>query len=159
MNKTALLVVLAASLVGCGAEKPGTAVVSLGTSDTFFAAMDEFRTDPDGYGHVFGNELIITTAKIISETFKRSPVFRIGGDEFCVILQNKDLADKNKLFVNFDSQCATTYIENDNVKFPVSVAKGFSKFDCTTDSQFLEVFERADSEMYKNKRTMKSLNS
>ena len=44
-----------ASLVGCGAEKPGTAVVSLGTSDTFFAAMDEFRTDPDGYGHVFGN--------------------------------------------------------------------------------------------------------
>ena len=44
-----------ASLVGCGVEKPGTAVVSLGTSDTFFAAMDEFRTDPDGYGHVFGN--------------------------------------------------------------------------------------------------------
>ena len=113
----------------------------------------------DTYGHVFGNELIITTAKIISETFKRSPVFRIGGDEFCVILQNKDLADKNNLFTNFDSQCATTYIENDNVKFPISVAKGFSKFDCTTDSQFLEVFERADSEMYKNKRTMKSSNN
>ena len=44
-----------ASLVGCGAEKPGCAVISLGTSDTFFAAMPDFRTDPDGYGHVFGN--------------------------------------------------------------------------------------------------------
>lgn len=44
-----------ASLVGCGAEKPGCAVISLGTSDTFFAAMPEFRTDPDGFGHVFGN--------------------------------------------------------------------------------------------------------
>jgi xylulokinase len=44
-----------ASLVGCGAEKPGCAVISLGTSDTFFAAMSEFRTDPDGFGHVFGN--------------------------------------------------------------------------------------------------------
>ena len=44
-----------ASLVGCGAEKPGCAVISLGTSDTFFAAMPEFRTDPDGCGHVFGN--------------------------------------------------------------------------------------------------------
>ena len=44
-----------ASLVGCGAEKPGCAVVSLGTSDTFFAAMDHFHTDPDGCGHVFGN--------------------------------------------------------------------------------------------------------
>ena len=44
-----------ASLVGCGAEKSGCAVISLGTSDTFFAAMPEFRTDPDGCGHVFGN--------------------------------------------------------------------------------------------------------
>lgn len=44
-----------ASLVGCGAEKPGCAVISLGTSDTFFAAMPDFRTDPDGFGHVFGN--------------------------------------------------------------------------------------------------------
>jgi xylulokinase len=43
------------SLVGCGAAKPGTAVISLGTSDTFFAAMNEFHTDPAGYGHVFGN--------------------------------------------------------------------------------------------------------
>ena len=44
-----------ASLIGCGAEKPGCAVISLGTSDTFFAAMPDFKTDPDGYGHVFGN--------------------------------------------------------------------------------------------------------
>ena len=44
-----------ASLVGCGASEPGVAVLSLGTSDTFFAAMADFRTDPAGYGHVFGN--------------------------------------------------------------------------------------------------------
>ncbi len=44
-----------ASLVGMGATSPGQAVISLGTSDTFFAAMDEPKTDPQGYGHVFGN--------------------------------------------------------------------------------------------------------
>lgn len=44
-----------ASLVGTGADKPGVAVISLGTSDVFFAAMSHFRTDPAGYGHVFGN--------------------------------------------------------------------------------------------------------
>ncbi|MDR0932738.1 MAG: hypothetical protein LBM70_06945 [Victivallales bacterium] len=43
------------SLIGVGAGEPGIAVVSLGTSDTFFAAMRDFRTDPDGYGHVFGD--------------------------------------------------------------------------------------------------------
>ena len=44
-----------ASLVGTGSEKPGVAVISLGTSDVFFAAMPSFQTDPAGYGHVFGN--------------------------------------------------------------------------------------------------------
>jgi xylulokinase len=43
------------SLIGMGASKPGTAVVSLGTSDTVFTAMGTQRTDPRGYGNVFGN--------------------------------------------------------------------------------------------------------
>ncbi|MCU0796468.1 MAG: FGGY family carbohydrate kinase [Akkermansiaceae bacterium] len=43
------------SLVGMGATSPGTCVISLGTSDTFFAAMSGAVTDPNGFGHVFGN--------------------------------------------------------------------------------------------------------
>jgi len=43
------------SLVGMGAALPGTAVASLGTSDTMFAAMRAPKTDPRGFGHVFGN--------------------------------------------------------------------------------------------------------
>ena len=43
-----------ASLVGSGAFRQDTAVVSLGTSDTFFAAINPYRVDPDGFGHVFG---------------------------------------------------------------------------------------------------------
>jgi xylulokinase len=43
------------SLIGMGASRPGTAVISLGTSDTVFAAMTRPQTDPRGYGHVFGN--------------------------------------------------------------------------------------------------------
>ena len=43
------------SLIGVGAGAPGVAVISLGTSDVFFAAMPAMRTDPSGYGHVFGN--------------------------------------------------------------------------------------------------------
>lgn len=43
------------SLVGMGASRPGTAVISLGTSDTVFTAMTAPRIDPRGYGSVFGN--------------------------------------------------------------------------------------------------------
>jgi len=45
------------SLVGMGGATPGKVVISLGTSDTLFAAMPEPRTDPNGYGHVFGNPM------------------------------------------------------------------------------------------------------
>ena len=44
-----------ASLVGMGATTPGNMVISLGTSDTLFAAMPGPKTDPGGFGHVFGN--------------------------------------------------------------------------------------------------------
>lgn len=43
------------SLIGVGGWKPGTMVISLGTSDTYFAAMEKPAVDPQGYGHVFGN--------------------------------------------------------------------------------------------------------
>ncbi|OGV67474.1 MAG: hypothetical protein A3K18_29130 [Lentisphaerae bacterium RIFOXYA12_64_32] len=43
------------SLIGVGGWRPGVAVVSLGTSDTYFASMEKPTVDPDGYGHVFGN--------------------------------------------------------------------------------------------------------
>jgi len=43
------------SLIGVGGHAPGTAVISLGTSHTYFAAMTRPTVDPDGYGHVFGN--------------------------------------------------------------------------------------------------------
>ena len=111
----------------------------------------------DTYGHIYGNELILTASRIICDTFKRSPVFRIGGDEFCVILQGRDLEEKQTLFDGFDSLCSTTYVVKDDVRVSVSIAKGFSEFDFEKDTRFLDVFERADNLMYKNKRDMKTV--
>lgn len=45
------------SLVGMGASQPGKVVVSLGTSDTFFAAMPKVVSDPEGFGHALGNPM------------------------------------------------------------------------------------------------------
>ena len=112
----------------------------------------------DEYGHGAGNKLIITASKIISDTFKRSPVFRIGGDEFLVILQNRDLEERGELFNKFDTECANMYIEIDTDKIPVSIAKGFTKYDPEKDLEFIDVFNRADDLMYKNKRKIKEAN-
>ena len=112
----------------------------------------------DTYGHMYGNELILTASRIICDTFKRSPVFRIGGDEFCAILQGKDLEAAQELFESFDSACHAACVVKDDVRFSVSIAKGFSEFEPEKDTEFSDVFERADSKMYQNKRDMKIAN-
>ncbi len=43
------------SLIGCGAAEPGTVVMSMGTSDTFFGAIGNKTIDTKGVGHIFGN--------------------------------------------------------------------------------------------------------
>jgi diguanylate cyclase (GGDEF)-like protein len=109
----------------------------------------------DMHGHDVGNKMLISAARLISDTFKRSPVFRIGGDEFLVILQNRDFEDREALLEKFETDCANTTVEvNDAVLF-ISIAKGFSIYDPTKDSQFSDVFSRADEEMYRNKKTIK----
>ena len=41
------------SLVGVGVREPGEAVLSLGTSDTYFCLLPDIAVDPDANGHVF----------------------------------------------------------------------------------------------------------
>ena len=110
----------------------------------------------DKFGHDVGTKLIVAVAQLISDTFKRSPVFRIGGDEFVVILQNRDLENYAELCAKFDAACANKYIEAEAEDIPVSIARGFAKYDPAADNLFVDVFNRADDAMYKHKRTMKS---
>ena len=109
----------------------------------------------DTYGHNIGNKLIKASAQIISDTFKRSPVFRIGGDEFLVILQGRDLECYNELITEFESKCENTHVEDENICLTVSIAKGFSIYNPSTDIQFADVFKRADNAMYVNKKYIK----
>ena len=110
----------------------------------------------DTYGHGVGDELIAVAAKIISDVFKDCLVFRIGGDEFLVVLQNESLDNREALFAQFDQTCANTFIEKEAAKIPVRIAVGFARFDANTDARFADVCKRADDAMYENKRKSKA---
>ena len=110
----------------------------------------------DQYGHDIGNKLIVAVGKIIGETFYRSPVFRVGGDEFVVVLQNKDLAECDQLMERFDFECANEFLEINEKKVSISIARGFAEYNADSDNNFADVFKRADEAMYRNKRAMKS---
>lgn len=110
----------------------------------------------DTYGHDFGDILIADTCKIICHTFKQSPIYRIGGDEFVALLENEDY--KNSMQLLSKLQCdIDVYNEQPHNKIKISVAKGIAVYSESTDFTFQDVFKRADNAMYFNKAKMKSL--
>lgn len=113
----------------------------------------------DNYGHDTGNVLISSVANIISGVFKRSTVFRIGGDEYVVVLRDRDLINYQSLIEDVDERCRTEYIEFGGNKIKISVAHGVAIYNKETDKSVTSVFNRADDAMYENKRAIKSHSS
>lgn len=109
----------------------------------------------DTYGHDFGDMLIIDACRFICKTFRRSPVYRIGGDEFLVILENGDYESYPALLESFERDMA----EHNLTARPdsrLSIARGIAVYDPDVDLVFANVFKRADDAMYQNKADIKA---
>ena len=117
---------------------------------------DGLKIINDRYGHDKGDEYLQAACAAISETFKHSPVFRIGGDEFCVILKNEDLHNLDELIEHFDLNVRHISEQADEPWKEVKISKGFTVFDPERDSSVIEVMQRADKFMYEDKRRRKS---
>lgn len=117
--------------------------------------LNNLKETNDEYGHRVGDDLIRCAANIITEVFGESPIFRIGGDEFLVLLSDGALASREELFNNFKAKCAAAFV-GDNGNIPVSVALGYAEFDPDTDAGIKDVFKRADADMYNDKRKAKA---
>ncbi|MCR5806418.1 MAG: GGDEF domain-containing protein [Oscillospiraceae bacterium] len=108
----------------------------------------------DTRGHHAGDEHIRSACAVICETFRNSRVFRIGGDEFAVILEGTDYENRVSLMVNFRK----TLEERKGSGF-VLLASGISDFERGRDMRTQDVFERADNLMYDNKQICKEENN
>ena len=116
---------------------------------------DQLKLINDRYGHDKGDIYLKKAAHIICEVFKHSPVFRMGGDEFAVILENEDYMDRDALLEQFDKTAETV---NEAAAEPweeVHISKGFAVFAPSEDSAVTDVMQRADQLMYENKRERK----
>lgn len=106
----------------------------------------------DTYGHEHGNDYIFGSCHQICIIFDHSPVFRIGGDEFVILLENRDYDDRENLINTL--KVAFTKSSEDQKREPwdrYSAAIGYSIFDAATDKAMNDVFKRADEAMYKDK--------
>ena len=111
----------------------------------------------DTFGHEKGNVAIIKLCKLVCEIFVHSPVFRIGGDEFVVILRTSDYENIESLISKFNKEL--DLIEKTEGLSPwekTSAAIGYAIFDESSDTGYESVFCRADKAMYERKKAMRA---
>jgi diguanylate cyclase (GGDEF)-like protein len=116
--------------------------------------LDNFKPVNDNYGHKAGDQVLQVIAERIRKSLRQSDtVARIGGDEFCVILEDvdgksKELAEAQakKMGLPIPLECGAVV--------QVNASWGVSTYpmDKGTPEQMLTL---ADHRMYEHKRTNK----
>ncbi len=140
--------------VFAGAEEQWNSRIASGEPVAFAVVVCDvngLKRVNDTLGHKAGDQLIKDAAAVVCTTFKHSPVYRIGGDEFVAVLSGADYEDRLDLIRNIQEK-----VEQAAMEGGVVLACGMAEFD-SMDKCFADVFNRADQAMYENKKMLKSV--
>lgn len=119
------------------------------------ADVNGLKAVNDVLGHETGDQLIQNASQCICRIYAHSPVFRIGGDEFAVILTGTDYERRHDLLCALQEK-SLPCVEAPQIKNGgFSVAFGMAEYSPETDRTVAEVFARADGAMYARKKQMK----
>ena len=109
----------------------------------------------DEYGHKNGDMYIKGCCHMISDVFRYSPVYRIGGDEFIVILFGSDYENRIMLCKKLKDEFRATY-EQQSIPSWLRYSAAVGLADKAAENPTTEfVFKSADEEMYKDKGQFK----
>ena len=110
----------------------------------------------DTYGHEKGDLYLKKACGLICYVFPHSPVFRVGGDEFIVILREESYQQREELLRKFEENARSI---NERAEHPwesVNIARGVACYEPGRDPDVESVLRRADEAMYDNKRRCKA---
>ena len=128
--------------IGNGEQEPFAVVV---------CDINNMKTVNDLYGHNEGDECIRRASERICGIFEHSPVFRVGGDEFVVLLTGKDYEHREELM----EQMNEIPRERSLHKVGDIISAGMVEYRKDKNFSLLSVFEAADMAMYERKQYLK----
>ena len=113
--------------------------------------VNGLKTINDSFGHIEGDSYIRSACTLICHTWQHSPVFRIGGDEFAVVLHDSDYQKRRALEQQIKEQVRANLKDGN-----VVVAVGMADYCDGSGNSADDVFALADSRMYADKAALKS---
>ena len=129
--------------------------VQMGRASFSIIVMDvnNLKVINDNIGHEKGDLLLKHVTVCLRQAFVGFPLYRIGGDEFCAIIND----DKPQNLID-NLQSITAKMSEEDMKLfncPYQIAAGAAVYQKGKDKSFDDVFNRADQAMYENKKMLK----
>ena len=121
----------------------------------FVIDMDGMKGINDNYGHDKGNVYLRNSSHLICRVFEHSVVYRIGGDEFAVILQGEDYIKRETLKKHFLDKSVEICAFAKEPWEKIYVSVGIAVYDPEVDVNAEDVMIHADHLMYDHKRENK----
>lgn len=114
--------------------------------------IDHFKNINDQYGHSAGDKALKIIAKMMMEQIRKSDyIFRIGGEEFVILLTNTEVSKAEVLIEKLRIAVNDSAFHFNQEQVNLSLSAGITE---TIDGDDAEsIFERADSALYRAKHT------
>ncbi len=122
--------------------------------------VNDLKYMNDMFGHAYGNEYLVCASRVLADVFGETAVYRVGGDEFVVIVEDDGLDSLDERLAEMDTKIDSASAVRDlpEEKKPwthASMAYGCVSFDPKLHHSVEDVFKEADVAMYDMKRAMK----
>jgi diguanylate cyclase (GGDEF)-like protein len=106
--------------------------------------IDHFKKFNDTYGHLIGDEVLISTAKLMHESIRKTDIFaRWGGEEFAILLPHTNIEDAKELVENL-----RVIIENNHHKSAGKITASFGITELKKTDTIKSAFKRCDEALY-----------
>lgn len=113
--------------------------------------IDHFKQVNDTHGHLAGDQVIITLARLLKSRLRLSDIIgRYGGEEFVVLLKGIDTDKAAKLIDNLRNDFSQVDFHAGNIRFNCTFSAGICSFPVYPSTESLRL--SADQALYRAKR-------
>ncbi len=114
--------------------------------------LDYFKNINDLYGHTVGDSVLSITAAILSNSIRAYDyVFRYGGEEFLILINNTDSKNCQAIAEEIRTKVANhSFKDLPFIKDPITISLGVAMFDKHPDYE--QLINQADQALYMAKK-------
>lgn len=123
-----------------------------------YVDVNDLKLINDMLGHREGDQLIKTIAAVIKENIRETDVIsRLGGDEFVIIFPGCTMDYAEKVLDRISEKLREIKLFKTDEEYTISISFGFSQYNGEYGTTADILLDKADHQMYLNKRALKSL--